>query len=252
MRSMLSGVLVLGMMASLASAARADDRDQAVALLDKAIKAAGGEEILKKSATANMTGKGNIDVGGMMIAFTIDGSFVTPSKARTEIDVDVNGMKIKVINVLNGAKGWVSQMGNVMDMDADAVKEAQEQGHGRWIETLVPVKDKAFMLSLLGEAMVNGRPAQGIRVSYPDRRDVSLYFDKETNLLVKTETRSRNPFTMAEALQETTYSDFKEMNGMKQPTKIKVLMDGMPFMNAEDLVVKPVDKFDDALFSAPK
>ena len=50
---------------------------------------------------------------------------------------------------------------------------------------LVPLKGKDFKLEAAGEEKVDGKPAAGIKVTGPDQKDFTLYFDKESGLPVK-------------------------------------------------------------------
>ena len=45
--------------------------------------------------------------------------------------------------------------------------------------------DKGYRFTLLGESKVQGKPAAGLKVACPEQRDVCLWFDRESGLLVK-------------------------------------------------------------------
>ena len=51
---------------------------------------------------------------------------------------------------------------------------------------------------------------------------------------------------------ETTYhSDYKDVQGMKTPMKLKTLRDGKPFLDAEVTEITYHEKLDDAVFARP-
>src|SRR5205807_2410640 len=72
------------------------------------------------------------------------------------------------------------------------------------------LRDRQFTLAALPEAAVEGRPAVGVKASYPGQPDVSLWFDKETHLLVKTAYRSGPG---QGSLQETVLGDYRAPGG---------------------------------------
>jgi len=117
--------------------------------------------------------------------------------------------------------------------------------------TLIPLKDKAVNLSTLGEIKVDDRPALGVRVSSKGHRDINLYFDKETHLLVKSEMRVKVEATGMEANQETFYGGHKEVGGIKEPMKFVIKRDGKPYLNAEVEEVRRGEKVDDSVFAKP-
>src|SRR5207248_11447730 len=100
-----------------------------------------------------------------------------------------------------------------------------EQGYAGWVATLLPLKDKAFTLTTIGEVEVEKRPALGVKVSSKGHRDVDLYFDKESGLLVKTETRLKDEGGQ-EVMAETFLRDYKDVEGTKHAMKFAVHRDG--------------------------
>ena len=67
-------------------------------------------------------------------------------------------------------------------------------------------------LELLGEMKVGDKPALGVRVEVKGYRGVSLFFDKETHLLVKSESRGKDVIGGGEEFtNEKLYSDYKKI-----------------------------------------
>ena len=79
--------------------------------------------------------------------------------------------------------------------------------------------------------------------------DVTLFFDKQTSLLVKCETRLTDP-NNKEITVEFSYSDFKDVDGVKHPMKIKFKAEGGEF-GIEISEIQPKDKVDDSEFAKP-
>src|SRR5262245_16514322 len=87
-----------------AGSARADDKADAKAVVDKGIKAAGGEDNLAKFKARTFKGKGKFYGMGEGIDYTGDWSVQRPDKMRMQIDVAVGDMKFTMIRVMNGEK----------------------------------------------------------------------------------------------------------------------------------------------------
>ena len=228
-------------------------QDESRAIIKKAMKAHGGEAKLAAIKAMQLKGKGKLHAMGMEIPFTIDVSTESPDKSKAVIDVDINNMKFTIINILNGKKGWNNIMGMTKAMDDKELAEAQEQAHVEEVASLVPLKDKRYKLSPLGETKVEGRDAVGVQVTTKGRRDVNLFFDKKTHLLVKSENRALDPFTKEEVAQEKIYRDYKANDGgLKYPTKMVINHDGKKFIEMEITETTPMEnRFDASVFAKP-
>ncbi len=230
-----------------------ESQDESRAILNKAIKAHGGETKLAAIKAIQVKGKGKVNAMGMEIPFMIEISSQPPDKLKAVIEIDVNNMNFTVINVVNGKKGWNSVMGTTKEMDDKEMAEAKEQMHVETVASLVPLKDKSYKLSPLGDAKVEGRAAVGVQVMKKGLRDVNLYFDKKTHLLLKSEYRAVEPFNKQEVTQEKLYLNYKDVGGgFKSPTRMIVNNDGKKFLDMEITETTPMENtFDDSVFAKP-
>jgi hypothetical protein len=230
---------------------RADDSGVAKEIVEKAIKAVGPEEKIAKLKAVTIKLKGKVHTMGMEIPFTGEVISQGADQSKGTIDIEVNGQKFTVTEILNRDKGWNKIGDMLMDKTEDQLKEAQESAHESWIATLIPLKDKAYTVSSLGDVKVDDRPTVGIRVSSKGHRDVNLYFDKENGLLVKSEMRVKEEESGQEVNQESYFSDYKEVNGLKEPMKIVIKKDGKPFLEADVEEIRRQDKIEDSVFAKP-
>src|SRR5262245_2214954 len=164
------------------------DESAARALVDRAIEAQGGEANLAKFQAVTLKGKGKFygtsDDG---VPFTGEWATQGETHTRMRLEFTAMGQTFKYAKVISGDKGWIKlNDDNAQPMSKEVLAEEREQLHGSWVATLLPLKGKEFKLSPLGEVKVGDRPAVGVRVSRQGRRDVSLYFDQKSHLLVKT------------------------------------------------------------------
>jgi hypothetical protein len=103
----------------------------------------------------------------------------------------------------------------------------------------------------LAEKKVGDRPAVGVGVAHEGHKDIFLYFDKETGMLVKSERQAKDPMGGEEYKQETRYSNFKEVDGVKRPFKLSILRNGEKYIEAEVTEYETLNKLDDSTFAKP-
>src|ERR1700687_4627321 len=99
-------VLSLSICLFVTSAARADDQVDGKALVDKAIKAMGGEAKLAKYKAMNTKGKGTIFTPGEVV-FTEESWWQPPGQYRFDMELDLAGTKVRQVFVFDGEKGWI-------------------------------------------------------------------------------------------------------------------------------------------------
>ena len=244
-------VVVLGMAA--ASAARADDQAALRAVIGQAVKATGGEDKLSQMKALTFKSKGKFYGMGDGTDYAGEWAIQPPNKIRFQIDFEANAMKFTFLFVFDGKKGWMKINDDTMELDEDAVAEAKEDLHAGRVETLVPLlKDKGFELSPLGESKVLDHAAVGVRVTHKGHRDINLFFDKKTGLLLKNERMIKDQMMGGkERTQETLHSDYKDVNGVKHPMKLVIKRDGEKHVEGEVTDFQTKDKIDDSAFAKP-
>jgi hypothetical protein len=244
-------VLAFGFLLAVAVPARADDAADARALVEKAVKAHGGQEKLEKLPAVTLTMKGKVHVMEQVFPFSGEIITVGEDKLKLDIEIEAGGMKLRIVNVLAGHKGW-NKMGDKTDeLDKDKLAEIHAQAYSGWVSTLAPLKDKRFTLATIGEMKIDNKPALGVKVTSKGRRDVDLYFDKETGMLVKTETRVKDDASGQEVTEENFPSGYKEVQGIKHAMKFIVKRDGKLFLEGEATECHLAEKLDASVFAKP-
>src|SRR5262249_48862121 len=155
--------------------------------------------------------------GGGEVVVTVDGTWHGMSRYRVDADLQEGGMNFKALLVVNGDKGWFKK-GEKMEEGPEGVALfLQNIFYASRRPLLVPsLADKEYKLSLLGEIKVGNRDAVGLTVSHKERKDVSLFFDKENGLPLKSEIRLTTP-NGKEITVEYLYGDYKDFGGVKLP-----------------------------------
>ncbi|HEV3166390.1 MAG TPA: hypothetical protein VGZ22_20365 [Isosphaeraceae bacterium] len=251
MKRFLGAALATVFLAGLCSSVRADDQ-AAKAILDKGIKALGGEEKLSKADAITWKAKGKITFNDNANEFNSQTTVQGLDHYRGEFEGDFNGNKFMGVTVLNGDKGWRKFGDNNMEMDAEAVANEKRNIYLQLAPTtLVRLKGKGFQIETAGEETVGGSPAVGLKVTAPDGKDFTIYFDKESGLPVK-QVAKVTGFMGEEFKQENFFSNYKDFNGIKKATKLEIKRDGEKFIDEEITDFKVLDKVDPDTFSAPK
>jgi hypothetical protein len=232
---------------------RGDEDADLRAVVAKALRATGGADTLKKFKASVIKSKGKFyGMGDEGIDYTGENSLQLPNRFRTEVEGEAGGNKFKFVQVIDGDKGWRAFNDMVQDLDKEQLDEGKENLHLQGVTHLTPLLDKAYKLSSLGEVKVGDRAAIGIRVQHKGHRDVSLFFDKDKGLLIKTETRVKDLMAGQEYTAEAFSDDFKRVEGVMVPHKITIKRDGKRFVEAEVTEAKLLEKLDDSVFAKPK
>jgi hypothetical protein len=251
MKPFLGAALAIAVVFATSIPARADDKDTN-AIVDKAIKAVGGEEKLKKLDVMSWKTKATVTFNGEDHPFSSQSTHQGLDHYRNEFEVEFQGNDVKGTVVLNGDKGWRKFGDQSMPMDEDAVANEKHQvALGILPIKLVALKDKGYKLEAAGEQKVGDKPASGIKVTCPGGKDITIYFDKESGLPVRTVARVVG-FDGQEFTQETTLSDYKEIDGIKKAMKAESKRDGEAFIKSEISDFKVLDKVDAKTFAEPE
>ncbi len=251
MKRLLGATLAAALLSVPGLQARGDDKEVA-AVLDKAIAALGGEEKLAKAATATWKGKGTITFGDndnpIKTTTTIQGL----DKHRAEFEGTFNDNDVKGVTVIAGDKGWRKFNDDVMELDGDDLAAEKRRAYLQAAPmTILPLKGKGFKVESKPDEKVGDRPAAVLKVTGPDGKDFTLFFDKESGLPVKLVATVRG-FQGEDFTQETTFADYKDFGGVKKATKVDSKRDGMKFVSTELADFKVLDAVAPGTFDEPK
>lgn len=183
------------------------------AVLDRAIKAHGGAEALKKAAAFTSSAKGTRAVAGRDVAYVRKLDVSLPGRMRQDITLGRVATTIR----LDRGKATQSDGGQAVALRGERVRELQAEADVLWLATLVPLREEGVVLSAARAATVDGEEAVGVKVARKGQADVTLYFSKKTGLLVRVARRG----TMAgrEVEMEWTFGGHKDIGGVKVPTR---------------------------------
>jgi hypothetical protein len=248
----IGALLAMAIVTCLSGPGRAVGAEDATAILDKAIKALGGEENLGKAKAVSWTAKGTITFMGNDNNVTIHGVAQGLDHSRQEFEGDFGGNQVKGVTVLAGDKGWREFGDNHMDLDKDALAAEKRRAYLTLIPiTILPLKSSEFKVEAIGEENAGDKPMVGIKATGPDGKELKLYFDKESGLPVKLVAKVVG-FMGDEFTQETAFSEYKEMGGIKKATKVQAKRDGEKFIDEQVTEFKVLNEVDAKTFAEPQ
>jgi outer membrane lipoprotein-sorting protein len=214
-RKTFAWLLVAGLAGAAVQAQTVDE------LIAKNLQARGGKDKIKAVQSARMTGK-MVMGQGMEAPFTMEMS--RPNKMRMEFTIQ--GMT--GVQAFDGKTGWsvMPFMGkkDPEAMSADEVKQAADQADMDGM--LVDYKDKGHQVEYAGKEDVEGTPAYKLKVTKKNGDVADVYLDAESYLEIKQAGKTKMRGQEIEG--ETTFGDFKTVDGLVFPFSIEQKAKGMP------------------------
>ena len=220
------------------------------AVIEKAVKAHGGAELLDKFGGLRSTLKGTISAGGMDIPVTGVQLRAYPDKEKVTATLSVAGMELELLQVTNGDKVGLTVGGQARaTSDADKT-EARFSTYANSLSRLTPLLKAGgpYTLKAGPEAAVNGDPAVGVVVEHAAFKPVTLYFDTASGRLVKV-TRTGKAEDGTDAERETVYSDYKAVQGVQMPHRSTSTVGGKKVTDFTAEKVELLEKVEDGEFA---
>ena len=239
--------------ALLAAPAQAPDPAAAAKpVVQKAIDASGGAELLGKLKAGTGKIKGQLANLGADIDFTGDMAYEVPGKYKLTLSADIAGSKMVVEQAVSGAKLKHTVNGAPQEIDDRVKAEMSMALRLMEVMQLVPLLDAAkYTLAAEKDADVDGKPTAVVLVKGTDFKDTRLFFAKDTGLLLRTERKGLAPGTSPKDLKEvtetTTFADYRKTDGVLLPYKAVVTHDGKKFMSFGYTEAKLSEKIDPKL-----
>ncbi|MCW5959700.1 MAG: hypothetical protein KIS76_06010 [Pyrinomonadaceae bacterium] len=194
-------------------------------ILKNATKAYGGEKALKSVTSWRKSGLIT------RLKDNSEGEFHAQAVAPNLYNslYDLNGFEIEVGS--NGKSGWIrDSREGLRTLVGDASRDFQaevEFRNLRWID----YKKQKIKISSGGQGTVNGNPANIVIFTDPRAVSLRLFFDTAASLLVREEIPANGSFKVFE------YSDFRPVNGVKEPFRIDAEIDGEKYVIELDQII---------------
>jgi hypothetical protein len=235
---------------ALAAPARGADVD-ARAVVEKALQASGGAEKLAKLKAVVVTAKGTIAFPGAEVNAAREDQFRLPGRWRRSVKLESDMVKGEILITLAPEGGWRRFVGPAAELTVPELTPLREEAHAFWLGTLLPLADKdaSLTVTLLPETKADAVPSYGLKVAKAGQPDVLMYFDKKSGLLVKTEFKARE--VGKPVLKEFIFSEHRDFNGLKLPTKQADFIEGKRNGSWEGISYRFPEKIEEAVFGRP-
>lgn len=226
-------------------------QDDTEGLIEKAIRAHGGEAALAKLNSVRIKVEGDAEFvpGQPPVPIVVEDVWQMPNCYKTTSHLAFQGQKVSQTLCING-DGWAQVNGRVQPFPPEGVKEMKEQLWAENFDRLLPLRDKSLKLTRISDSKVDDRPVAGIQLEAEGHRAVRLYFDKENGLLVRREHEVRGNAGRLVA-QAVVFSGFEDKGGVKHWTKITAYRDGKRYITATLRELETNRKTDATEFAKP-
>src|SRR5262249_6808423 len=228
-------------------------QDKPRAIVERAINAQGGEAKIAKLRTMRIKVEGNTDLipGQPNFPITVEDIWKMPNRYKSTSTFQLMGNAVTQTQAIDGDTGWAQFNGQTTDQPKEALAEMKEQKYAEDLDRLGFMKEEGIELSALEETKVNEKPAAGVLGKSKGHRDVKLYFDKYSGLLVKRQHNVLDPTGRKEVSQEVLFGDFQEKDGVKHYRKIIAFRDGKKWFEGKVTELEFFEKLDDREFARP-
>lgn len=233
----------------VAVASFAQAQDKAIDVVKKAIEAHGGEAALNKFQAGEYAVKGKITVAGTDMDFTGQVTYQLPDKYKMTLEMTAGAAKINIVQVANGKQSKTTVNGAAQKVSDAQKAEVFAAAAMQELTQLTPLLEgKKYQIKAGADADVGKVKAATVQVSGAGLKDVTLYFNKDNNQLLKTSRKGLSP-EEKEIVEEAVVSDYKKVEGVWLPMKVEVTHDGKKFMSMEVTSSKLAEKIDPKTFA---
>lgn len=234
MRGIRWGLLVAGLL--LAGTIQAQDADYAKPILEKAIKAIGDEGKQTKMQGFTCQSKGTVKINeNVNLELTGTWYFQDLDKARGDLSVQAGGQNQSGTLCVNGEKVWLlnNANGKVEKAPQEVVPLLKGEFRAlRLAQWPILLRTQLSKLAPLGELMINGKAAVGLKAKLEGMPEVEVYFDKSSGLPLKVSTRLQEPGGN-EVEHSFLFTDYQEFGGLKHCTHLVFTRDGQQFLDLQ-------------------
>ena len=194
------------------------------AILARAIRAAGGEERLRRATVLKWRGWAMVHVGEHPIR--LEGRWIVepPDRAVVETWETDKGKASTRRLILLGSEGWTERRGQRAPMPQAMLANERDQFDLYALMRLLPLRDTGVRLTATGP--------RSLRVEREGRPAVDMRFDG-TGFLDRIRTEVRDPASQRTVEEVVTFEGVVEAGGVRWPLRLHITQDGEPYFDLE-------------------
>ncbi len=200
-------------------------------VVSRAIQAHGGRELLTKNRADKVKLQGKMVVGKVEVPYSAETLVQLPGQFKNTIQFNQGKKEVTLTQVIDGNRASIWVNGDRQKLStSQALDLRQTLDLNRAMRLVGLLEDSAYDLKYLGQTEVGEQKSHVVRVLRKDMRELRMFFDAKTGLLVKTE----HPvdFQGKQMLQEEHYSDFRDLSGFRRPVKMTVYRGGQKILES--------------------
>jgi zinc protease len=220
-------------------------------VIEKSIAALGGREAHAKIKSRQATGTVAISTPVGEIAGTMELLNAAPNKARALIKADLTSLgagELIVDQRFDGSDGYV--LDSLQGNRAITGGQLENMKNSSFPHPYLNYKELGTSVSLAGKESVAGRDALVVLFDPTTGSEIRNFIDAETMLPIKTVMKVEVPQLGQEVEQTTEFFDYKDVDGVKIPFRIRTSSSIQTITITFSKVEHNV-KVDDALFVKP-
>lgn len=206
---------------------KADD-DSGKAIIKKAIQAAGWDHF--KGHYLTWKDKGKLTIADQTMDYHADWKLDSDNgRYRMDLKTTISEQKIEMTFAFDGENAFEAAGGMKQTVSGEKLEYTKVSSHVFRVSSLKPLlSDQKFQLKAGPKVDVDGKPCSTVKVEYPGKPTVTLFFETASGLYVKSENIIKNELDgWKDALDVGYYGDWKETGkGFKEYTKLKVVRGG--------------------------
>jgi hypothetical protein len=213
-------VLVLGLTVLLP--ARPAWSQTADEVIERSLKAVGGRAAHGKIKSRSMTGTIAFATPAGDISGSIEVLSALPNKSRTLIKADLSSMGVGALVLdqrFDGSTGYV--LDSLQGNREITGNQLDNMRNGSFPHPFLTFKDQGISVSLAGKEKVGEREAFVLVFDPPTGSAVRQYIDAETYLPTKVVVTVDVPQLGREVEQTNEFSDYREVDGVKLPYRMR-------------------------------
>jgi hypothetical protein len=208
-------------------------QESAHSVIQRAVAAHGGLDKLSRARADRTRMRGVIYVGKSAVPFASEVTVQLPKKYRSVMTLREGDKTRVVIHEVDGDSTSITIDGTTQPVQGTHANQLRQTFELESAMRLAPLLDgKKFTLTALGEFKLNNQAVVGVLVKGSGQRELKLYFDKQTALLVKTEQKVDGG-DGKDVVQEAFYRDHRDVGGYRRPGRAAAYRDGKKIMEAE-------------------
>ncbi len=213
---------------------------QARDIMIKAADTMGGLETFKNLKNLIITYDSTINTPQGEIAFGGKIYIIYPDKVRIEMNTPMG----QIVQIINEEEAWVETPQGIQDVP---VKEAKQDIFRDQIMILKNLDNEAVTFQYLGKENFQGKDAHSIYIFDQEENKLRLYIDASSFDMLGMKYIGSLLMSPPSEL-EIVYSDFKETENIRYPTKEITLHEGKPAMSVTVSEIKINPEINEELF----